>query len=98
MQKILVGLTPAELPAHEQSHEQNNEFARTINISSGQLSGFSKNFFYVLSRCRKTSSATALATPAQLMDVIRPHRLGRAGDFASVRLASAGAAGKELEA
>jgi hypothetical protein len=32
MQNIPCGLTPAELPAREQSHEQNNDFATSINV------------------------------------------------------------------
>ena len=45
MQNIPCGLTPAELPAREQSHEQNSDFATLINIfSSHQAKKIKKNF------------------------------------------------------
>jgi hypothetical protein len=46
MQDIPCGLTPAELPAREQSHEQNSDFATTINIFSGRQLEKGKNFFH----------------------------------------------------
>jgi hypothetical protein len=45
MQDIPCGLTPAELPTREQSHEQNSDFATTINIFSGRQLEKGKNFF-----------------------------------------------------
>ena len=36
MQNIPCGLTPAELPAREQSHEQNSDFTTAINIFSSR--------------------------------------------------------------
>jgi hypothetical protein len=50
MQNIPCGLTPAELPAREQSHEQNSDFTNTINIFSGRQSRKSKNFFTFVGR------------------------------------------------
>jgi hypothetical protein len=46
MQNIPCGLTPAELPAREQSHEQNSDFTNTINIFSGRQSKKSKKYFF----------------------------------------------------
>jgi hypothetical protein len=44
MQNIPCRLTPAELPAREQSHEQNSDFASMINIFSGRRAQKSKFF------------------------------------------------------
>jgi hypothetical protein len=45
MQDIPCGLTPAELPAREQSHEQNSDFTTAINIFLG-LSSKKTKFFW----------------------------------------------------
>jgi hypothetical protein len=51
MQNIPCWLTPAGLPAREQSHEQNSDFTNSINIFSGRQPKKSKNNFHPLGHC-----------------------------------------------
>ena len=59
MQNIPCWLTPAELPAREQSHEQNSDFTTTINIFSGRQPEKMKNFFYLPASSLAVRSAHA---------------------------------------
>src|SRR5216683_1808777 len=66
MQNIPCGLTPAELPAREQSHQQNSDFAPAINIFSGRQRRISKYFFHLPdfrlnSRGRRPTESTSIA-------------------------------------
>jgi hypothetical protein len=49
MQNIPCRLTPAELPAREQLHEQNSDFTATINIFSGRGTRKIKKIFLLQS-------------------------------------------------
>jgi hypothetical protein len=60
MQNIPCGLTPAELPAREQSHEQNSDFATTINLFSGRQPRKLKNFFSPAPGTRLAAGACGL--------------------------------------
>jgi hypothetical protein len=67
MQNIPYRLTPAELPAREQSHEQHSDFAAVINIFCAVGSAFLKFFFTALWVCSPAEPPLKNATPNRLI-------------------------------